>query len=74
MDVMGNGQISTPLINMQPMGPYFVLLMLEDNQTKHIVISKILMEESLMSLLLPTFEEHTPTTQILSMVTCLVWT
>ena len=59
---------------MQPMGPYFVLLILDDNQTKHIVISKISMEELLMSLLLPTFEEPTPTTQILSMVTCLVWT
>ena len=49
MAVMENGLVSIPLTKMHSMEHYFALLMLEDNQTKLIVISKILMEELLMS-------------------------
>ena len=49
MVVMENGLVFTPLTKMQPMEHYFALLMLEDNQTKLIAISKILIKELLMS-------------------------
>ena len=44
MAEMENGLVSTHKTKMQTLEPYFALLMLGDNQTRLIAISKILME------------------------------